>query len=154
MKFQSLWTFLSVLDNFSDSTQLVEYSTSFRIILKKVTKLFNFSRNVHPGWMSHDSQDSPSGWAWFSNIQGGCTSRVEKWQFFMDEPGCAWMYLDVHFSMCLKYVLCWFSLYLFGFLIFIKKMIVFRYSVDLVCNNLVSEFYQKNSLHVLCWFTL
>ena len=73
---------LSVLDNFSDSTQLVKYS----IILKKVTKLFNFSRNAHPGWMSHDLQDSPIGWACFSNLQGECaflyvlrcTSKVDE----------------------------------------------------------------------------
>ena len=39
MKLQSLWTFLSVLDIFSDCQMLLKNSPSFRMILNDVTKL-------------------------------------------------------------------------------------------------------------------
>ena len=60
------------------------------------------------------------GWASFWNLQGWmcilvCTKmHIQGWKmtvFYgwawmcMDEPGCAWMYLDVRFSMCLFYIL-------------------------------------------------
>ena len=39
MKLQSLWTFLSLLNIFSDYAEVVKHSKWFRIILNKVTKL-------------------------------------------------------------------------------------------------------------------
>ena len=45
MNLQSLWTFLSVQNIFSDCPQLVKKSTSFRIGLNEVTKLVDFTES-------------------------------------------------------------------------------------------------------------